>query len=419
MIKLFKKIFSTSFVNVSSIFGSLFINYILANVFGPAGVGIVNISNKTLNIFSVFSQTGLRSVILRDNSGNKDNSISDSFRASVVVNGLISLFLTISIICIIHFYGSLIYEESNGIFEAVTITILALFPIVISQLLSSFFAAKKNPIFATFIDQTGVVILTSLILMALWYNDKSKLTIDLILYVYLGCRVLVLLFSISAFRYKNFKLSPLLISTKYIKESSHLFVNTFMGVLNANMDIFIITYFLPIEQVGVYAIASRLGTFLGFIEKVIMTVSGPEIVKIYKSSEINELSKYIGNLRKLLCLIAIIAFFIYFHFGKEILIFFGKDFVIGYDILLILSFATLIRLSAGPNGLLLTMTKFDRLKKNISIFSFFLLLILSFPLTGIYGLYGAALAKLCTVFCENGLQIYYSKKNILNKINGT
>ena len=416
MIKIFKKIFSTSFVNVISIFGSLFINYFLARLFGPSGVGIVNLSNKTLNIFSVFSQTGLRSIILRDNSGNADNLISKSFRTSIVVNGLISVVLTILIISFLHFYGNLINEDSQDIFNAVTISILALFPVVISQLVSSFFAAKKSPILATFIDQTGVVILTSLILIAFWYTKKNNLTINLILYVFLASRVLVLLFSILVLR---FKLLPLLFSTKYIKEGSHLFVNTFIGVLNSNLDIFIITYFLPIEQVGIYAIASRLGMFLGFIEKVIMTVSGPEIVAIYKSSKINELSKYIGNLRKLLSLTAMIAFLIYVYVGEEILMFFGKDFVIGYDILLILSFATLIRLSAGPNGLLLTMTKFDRLKKNISLFSFFLLLILSIPLTGIYGLYGAALARVCSVACENGLQIYYSRKHILNYKNVT
>ncbi|NOQ91102.1 MAG: oligosaccharide flippase family protein [Flavobacteriaceae bacterium] len=177
-------------------------------------------------------------------------------------------------------------------------------------------------------------------------------------------------------------------------------------------DIFMLGAMVSSEEVGIYNVAFKISSIGLVIILVFNVVIGPKISELYNTNEIKKLRETIIKTTQLITLTTIPIFLILIIFRKDILSFFGSDFVSGETTLVILSFSVLINAISGNVDQILNMTNHHRLMKNITVFCLAENIILNFILIPGYGINGAATASLITNISLNIISIYYIKKKL-------
>jgi O-antigen/teichoic acid export membrane protein len=92
--------------------------------------------------------------------------------------------------------------------------------------------------------------------------------------------------------------------------------------------------------------------------------------------------------------------------------FWGTEAISGGTTLIIVSIGVLFSAMAGNVDQILNMTENQNIFRNITIFSFFVNLILSYLLIPKYNIEGAAIASLITNILINVLCLYFIKKKL-------
>lgn len=177
-------------------------------------------------------------------------------------------------------------------------------------------------------------------------------------------------------------------------------------------DIFMLGAMVSSEEVGIYNVAFKISSIGLVIILVFNVVIGPKISELYNTNETKKLKETIIKTTQLINLTTIPIFLILIIFRKDILSFFGSDFVSGETTLVILSFSVLINAISGNVDQILNMTNHHRLMKNITVFCLAENIILNFILIPGYGINGAATASLITNISLNIISIYYIKKKL-------
>lgn len=177
-------------------------------------------------------------------------------------------------------------------------------------------------------------------------------------------------------------------------------------------DIFMLGAMVSSEEVGIYNVAFKISSIGLVIILVFNVVIGPKISELYNTNETKKLRETIIKTTQLITLTTIPIFLILIIFRKDILSFFGSDFVSGETTLVILSFSVLINVISGNVDQILNMTNHHRLMKNITVFCLAENIILNFILIPGYGINGAATASLITNISLNIISIYYIKKKL-------
>ncbi len=177
-------------------------------------------------------------------------------------------------------------------------------------------------------------------------------------------------------------------------------------------DIFMLGAMVSSEEVGIYNVAFKISSIGLIIILVFNVVIGPKISELYNRNEIKKLKKTIIKTTQLITITTIPIFLILIVFRKDILSFFGSEFILGETTLVILSFSVLINAISGNVDQILNMTNHHRLMRNIALVCLTENVILNFILIPKYGINGAATASLITNISLNLISIYYIKKKL-------
>jgi len=177
-------------------------------------------------------------------------------------------------------------------------------------------------------------------------------------------------------------------------------------------DIFMLGAMVSSEEVGIYNVAFKTSSIGLIIILVFNVVIGPKISELYNRNEIKKLKKTIIKTTQLITITTIPIFLILIVFRKDILSFFGSEFILGETTLVILSFSVLINAISGNVDQILNMTNHHRLMRNIALVCLTENVILNFILIPKYGINGAATASLITNISLNLISIYYIKKKL-------
>jgi O-antigen/teichoic acid export membrane protein len=214
-----------------------------------------------------------------------------------------------------------------------------------------------------------------------------------------------------------FELNPhkqtISISTKQlIKISSPLlFSGIFLYLLNYT-NVIMLGLMTDENQVGIYNIAYKIGS-AGFLVIVsVSTIITPRMAELYGQGKMEELKKLTHNATRLIAILSIPITLILICFGKYILSYWGNSVEAGSTVLTIVSIGVLFSAVSGNVDQILNMTENQKILRNITIFSFFFNLVLSYILIVFYGIKGAAIASLFTNIVINLLCIYYIKKKL-------
>lgn len=172
-------------------------------------------------------------------------------------------------------------------------------------------------------------------------------------------------------------------------------------IINQRADIVILGAMKNTEAVGIYSIASKLADLITFILITVNTPLAPIIASLYASGEKERLQSLIRKIVRVLFLVSFPVVMLFILLGKWILLIFGKDFTDGATALAILSIAQFVNVSAGPVGLLLTMTGHEIYAMRGLAVSVIINIILNLKLIPVWGINGCAIASAFSIIIWN------------------
>lgn len=258
-----------------------------------------------------------------------------------------------------------------------------IFNFILIAALTLLFYQENNPLHAFFVN----IVVTSLILLFLVRYIISKVEI------------------------KN-TLQHAVSFKEIISLSFPMFLTSSMLMVIYQSDTLMLGFFRNQSEVGIYAISLKLAALSNFVLNSVNSLSAPKFAQLYHAGDLEQLKIVAQKSTRLSFWATLPIILIYFIFGSEILGLFGREFMIGYPALLLLSAGQLVNVAAGAVGLLLDMTGHEKIFRNIVIGAGVLNIILNVILIPIYHLNGAAFASMVTVIIWNVVAAIYIKRKI-------
>lgn len=167
---------------------------------------------------------------------------------------------------------------------------------------------------------------------------------------------------------------------------------------NSLLDILILGWFRPAEEVGVYRIAAQVAIFTGFGLQVLNAVMAPRFAALIAAGDQAALRSSFVRSQMVSAAVATSIAGVILLFGKTILVFaFGDQYAEGYLPLAVLTIGYLVNACFGPVGVLLTMSGEERLMIRALWTVVVLNVCLNLLLIAPFGLLGAATA---TALCQ-------------------
>lgn len=136
---------------------------------------------------------------------------------------------------------------------------------------------------------------------------------------------------------------PLLISTLFVQYFPELSV-TLIGVL------------LPAADVAIFYSCFRIALFIGFVLTALNALLTPQISKLFAAGNHQELQARVTQTTRIKFASAVLFLVILAVFGRDVLGWFGEEFIAGYYTLVILAASQLILAATGPVDQLLNLT---------------------------------------------------------------
>lgn len=415
----FKKSFAALFVKVFGVLISFAVSVIIGRSVGADGLGMINLSSKILSLLMMFSLFGVTQIIVRETA--KAMRLKNYKRVNTIINTTIKLSgaLSLSLSAIFIFLSPWL---ANNIFnnEGLTLVFQILAISMPLQVLSRIYASAAigmNKIWqGNLVNQTFTVFIVAIVLFS-YYLFYHQLNIKIIVYSYLFGRVCLVLFFTTFWNKKLKPKSDKILNYDY-KEllilSTPLLIASASVVLAESIATILLGYFANTKEIGLFSVSLRMAMFISFILQVTNSAISPKIAEMYKNQEIKPLQNLIYKITITNFIIGIIIFSIYLLQGPNILELWGKEFGNAYKLLIVLSIGEVINLSTGASGVILVMTGFQKIRRNIALASLIINVILSVGLIYYWGAFGAAIAVSLTILFDNALKIYfvYKKTNL-------
>jgi O-antigen/teichoic acid export membrane protein len=188
-----------------------------------------------------------------------------------------------------------------------------------------------------------------------------------------------------------------------------------LQTINSRADITMLGAIKGPDAVAVFVAIDKGVTIIVFILGAVGTVLAPTIASVYAMGNMERLQKIVTKSARLILWISLPITFLFIFFGKRFLLFFGLDYIQGYNGLIILCIAQLFNAAAGSVGVLLSMTgheKYIAINTGINAILNITLNAIFIPLWGINGAAIASATTLissnlfCTFWCVKKLDIY-------------
>lgn len=382
------------------------LNLLVARLYRSEMVGLLALINSILVIASIFSSFGTTNSILRlvpeySQKGSSSSGRNVINKMALLVAGFSPI---ISLILILGIFGwKFLFPEKP--IQITIILVTALFLPIFS--LSKLYTEALRALQKTWLYALAHILpsLANLILLVVFIGFLHKPDLPLWAFFISGILVFIIIW-ILVYRSEPPKpeteSSSVLPTTKEITSISiPMGITTGMLLLIANFDVLILGFYRSEAEVGVYSIASRLALLTGFIISSINAVSAPQYSELNYSDQKPKLLSLAIKSSRLIFWASFPILLLLILGGKFFLGIFGREFVVGYSILVVLVIKEFVNAIGGSVGLYLSMTGSHIIYRNIILLATVINILLNFILIPLWGMIGAAVANLICVFFWN------------------
>ena len=148
---------------------------------------------------------------------------------------------------------------------------------------------------------------------------------------------------------------------QWAKSALPMLVVAAMFVVNYSSGVAVLGFFADSEAVGVFRIAFRLAEFMNLAAFALAAPLAPMISSLYATGQLDTLQRTITRAARVVFAVGAAVGAGLVVFGSPLLSLFGKEFVQGYPVLVILCFGRLAVLLFGPVVFVAVMTRNERL----------------------------------------------------------
>lgn len=204
-----------------------------------------------------------------------------------------------------------------------------------------------------------------------------------------------------------------------IKRSSPMAISSIAFILMQSVDIILLGKFTNFQTVAYYAVTVKLTMIISLALSSVNAVLAPKISELFSLGHYKKLNNSIKNATRLIFVLTMPAILMLILFSGYILNFFGSEYVVAKNALLILLLGQAVNALCGSVGIYMNMTGKQNILQILLISALLINLILNWVLIPKYGIIGAAIATSISMVLWNVLgAIYlYKKDNIKTFLN--
>lgn len=402
-------VLSTFAINILGTAIAFGLQVLLARIMGVAQYGAYNYILSWLLVLVLLATAGFDSSLLRfvaayrakNERGVLKGLLISSFKF-VAVSGLIVAALLALVLMLFSSYLDPILPAPFYI-AAALIPIWALFSLTLAlhQSLKQYLWARVPQ----FIIRPLLIALLSAVLF--YFSGELSATTGLM--IQFVAVAIVLFLSASALR-KTLSVELTEVSAVsemplWIKASIALMFVAALQMLVNQIDIILLGGILPLSDVAVYSVASRIATLVLFGMQAINTVAAPMISEAYVAQNKAALQKLVSRIALWIAAFSLPLILAVIILGNWVLQVFGQEYQVGYTALILLALGQLINVCSGPVGFLLTMTGNEKASIRILLISLATNVALLIPAATLWGINGAALATAFSIVLRNLLAL--------------
>ncbi|MGB5262720.1 MAG: flippase [Lutimonas sp.] len=384
---------------------------LITHNYGPEVFGRYSIVLTVLNLITIIFTFGFPSALVRllsDKEHFDKRPKTDFFRSILKVNFLAGLLLSLGLYFLGPLLASFFFKDTelNSFFQIAAFFVL---PLMFHEVLLGYFRGRSMfNRYNVFLFLWPPLFFIIFFYVLDWFYEGQERTI-LAFGISISIICLMELIHIRSFRNASagkFHLNKLIqISLPMMMSNAVLFL------LNWT-DVFMLGYFRPMQEVGVYNVAFKIAS-LGLLAIIVFNVIiAPKIALYHQQDQKDQLKKYVQGATRLIALCTLPLVLGIILFNEELLNLFGSEFLEGRTALIILSTGVLINALSGNVDQILNMTDQQVIMRNLSFVCIFLNVILNFIFIPAYGINGAAMASLITTAVLNISSIYLIKKKL-------
>lgn len=396
---------------------NLIIVYLLAifitKYYGAATYGRYSIIKSLILVLIIFNTLGLNTYAIKLASHIKHYN-GGIFKSDFLKKSYFILFLSSIVFTLILFLFK--KEIAISIFNDKDLEVyLYYFPAIL--LFSVFLNYNSNvlkgqgrvlafSLVSSFLN--NFIFISSIIIIYNWYSKNELYLVISLLFSF------VIAFLTSFFKIFPLKYSKVVTKLRYsnlLKESFPMMLSSSMIFIVFSVDTLMLGYFVSSEDVGIYRVITQISALNAIFLITFNAIVGPKISNLFSEGKNLEIKSLVFKSSKIIFYISLPILFIILIFSKDILHFFGKEYLAGSSAIIILSVCQFIYAISGSVDLILNMTGKQKIFGKITVLTAIFNIILNFILIPKLGINGAAIATGISILLTNFLGLIFIYKD--------
>ncbi len=397
---------------------ALIAGMLLTRILDVASVGGYFLAFSLITIFSVSSQLGFNTTVVRiissatlkEKQSYLNKTIIKMLLLIVSTSALIMLFFMsdfVSLLLDMFSPMSLISSSMYIIGWLILVTAIRMF---IAEVFRGFGDIKRASLYQRILP--NILMLSVLFLIVV---TSYKMNLHLVLNILLLVNFIILVIIFVPFKNKLNKLSgndSLAIGT-LLSSSSPIAVSQICQLIFTQIPLWVLGATSLSEDIANYGVAFRLAAFVSLPLLIANNVIMPHVARQYSTNNKHGLNILIQNTVVITSLVALLFLAVFAYFGDWMLaLFFGEEYVIAYLILLVIGCGQAINVFSGSPAVVLAMAGKEKYVLHSNLLASIVVLVASIIIIPIYGAMGAAVVTAIGLIVVNVFLSYYSYKII-------
>jgi O-antigen/teichoic acid export membrane protein len=393
---------------LASVIGYFYI-WFITSFYGSDIYGLIALGFSLFLIISIFSRLGFDTNTVKVFSNKNNDSEVGIFFKSLFISFVASVLLAFIIYFFREYIVLTIYKNPKPELLDYLPWILAAIPFWNIALISSSYlrAKQKNNTYAFINNPSRFLFSTILILMIAYFINDDPIFI--VIAHFFGVLITSIISMVLCLKEINsIKIKSKITSIRFIMDSYPMLLSSSMLILLGLMDTQVMGIYESNTNIAIYNVCLKLAALTTFSLQSINSILAPKIAKYYaeENHEYMRLIKFSTTLNFGLTILILLFIFI---FHKNLLSFFGEEYLAGKIVLFIFCLGKIVDSFCGSVGLILQMIGKQKVYQNFVVIALVLNLILTFILTPIYGGIGAATSTIISMAFWNIASVVYLK----------
>jgi O-antigen/teichoic acid export membrane protein len=387
----------------------------IAWMHGPAQLGFYALGITVVQVASILSQLGMDNAVVRyvahHGAGGDTARIRGTILQSLAVTLALSLALSVLLFAGAGYLAENVFAKPflATMFRAFALGLPFLTFMSMALWATQGFGTLK---YAAFVGQVARP-LVNLMLLAFFYLLGVQVLGAVAAYV------LSMAFGAALALASLRKVFPGLLAGKAEYEGRELSVASApMIVANVTQysnpwtGVVVLGLFEPVPTVGVYSAAARTAALSSLVLISFGGVFSPLAAGLYRQGQLRELGRLYADVSRWAFTGALAFFLVTALLARDVMLFFGREFVYGWPVIVVISAAQLFNSSMGPTARLLAMTGRGKAVMVSTVGSALAAVALNLLLVPHYGIAGAAAATAAALVFANGSSLYFVRRRL-------